>query len=97
VTTRTRPSRKRRETDQDAVLVLDVAGPFSRGAAALFASEHRVTMRDGKAIVQTDQGELPLSDAVADFMAGAGKVFLPERPAENDDFFARQMRRAGFG
>jgi hypothetical protein len=80
----------------DAVLVSGAAGPLARAAAALFAAEHQVTIRNGKAIVQTDHGEFALRDAIAEFMLqGEGNVFLPERPAESDDFFARQMRKRG--
>jgi hypothetical protein len=79
----------------DAVLVSGAAGPLAKGAAALFASEHRVTIRDGQAIVQTDGGEFALRDAIAEFMQGEGSAFLPERPAESDDFFTRQMRKRG--
>jgi hypothetical protein len=57
------------------------------------ASQNQIRMRDGKLVVQTDSGEFPLADAVREFMAGDGKVFLPPRPAENVDHFLRQMRR----
>jgi hypothetical protein len=78
---------------QDAVLVSGAAGPLARGAAALFASTHQVTMRDGRAVVVTDGGEFALKDAVRAFMNNEGSAFLPQRPAENDDYFLRQMRR----
>jgi hypothetical protein len=79
----------------EVILVSGAAGPLATAAGALFASTHQVTMHDGQAIVQTDGGEFALRDAVAEFMQGEGKVFLPERPAESDDFFARQMRKRG--
>jgi hypothetical protein len=79
---------------QDAVLLAGAAGPLARAAAALFASTHQVTMRDGRAVVVTDGGEFALKHAVAEFMHhGEGSAFLPQRPAENDDYFLRQMRR----
>jgi hypothetical protein len=69
-----------------AVLIAGAQGVMAAGACAQYEAEHVISMRDGVPVVGTPAGEVDLKSAVADWMAGAGSIFL-----SND--YSRQLRR----
>ena len=78
-----------------AVLSAGASGRMAGAASALFTSQESIVTRNGVLVVETDGGEVPLRDAIAEFMRhGEGQVFLPSaKPPEQENHFLNQVRR----
>jgi hypothetical protein len=93
-------ARKAREAAKSAavmsaVLLAGAQGVLAAAACAQYEAENTITMSKGLPVVQTDGGEVPLRDAISEWMtSGDGAAFLPSHKAEkHDDYFQRQIRR----
>jgi hypothetical protein len=76
-----------------AVLINGAVGVLAAGAAAQLGAENKIAMRAGKAVVETDGGDVGLDDYIREWMVGPGAIFISNHKTEKrDDYFARQLR-----